>query len=158
MNTNGKFRDAIVHAFVVDGKPQRDWYRGEGSVRLASFAPEMGRETGALQIDFCREAAGGALAIAEKTAKDVRLFLGPQSVVWLNGALAAGLGFTKEQTIDTFTEVGNISPATLAFNLQAADQRGMLSDGDLVLAYSPGAGLTRAAVLFRWWSPKKNNA
>ncbi len=27
----------------------------------------------------------------------------------------------------------------------------MLKTGDVVLAYTPGAGLTRAAVAFRWW-------
>ena len=150
MQTNGAFRDAVTHATFVDGKPERAWYKHAGLIRLTSFAPDMGRETGLRQVEFCREAAGAALAEAGLGFGDIDFFFGPQSVAWLNGALAASLGLPPEKTLDTFPEVANLGSVTLSFNLLAARKRGLLKDGDRIVAYSPGAGLTRAAVVFRY--------
>ncbi len=151
LRTEGRFRDAIVHAVMVDGRAERAWYKHEGRIRLTSFAPDRGRETGLRQVEFCREATAAALAQADMEIAAVDLFLGPQSIVWLNGALAASIGIPPERTLDTFPEVANLGSATLAYNLETALRRDMLKTGDVVLAYTPGAGLTRAAVAFRWW-------
>ena len=149
LRTDGKYREAIVHAMFVEGRAHRDWFKRSGKVRLTTFAPDLGRETGLRQVEFCREASMEALAKASVTAEQTRLFLGPQSIAWLNGALAKSLGFGPDRTLDTFPEVANLGSATLAFNLETARAKGMLAGGDLVLAYTLGAGLTRAAVVFR---------
>lgn len=154
LHTNGAFRDAVVHATFVNGQPERAWYKHAGLIRLTTFAPDMGRETGLRQVEFCKEAAGAALAEANLGFGDIDFFFGPQSVAWLNGALAASLGLPPEKTLDTFPEVANLGSVTLSFNLLTALQKGRVKDGDRVVAYSPGAGLTRAAVVFRHY--KKN--
>lgn len=149
LRTDGYFRDAMVHACVVDGRPEREWHKHAGMIRLATLAPDRARESGRRQVEFCQEACEGALARAGITTKDVDLFIGPQSVAWLNEALCKSLRISPERTLDTFTEVGNIGSATLPFNLQTAIETGRIRDGGVVLAYTPGAGLTRAAVVFR---------
>ncbi len=141
-----------MNAVWVDGKPERAWHRHVGPIRLATFAPDRGRETRLRQIEFCREAADAALAQAKHTIGEVGLFLGPQTIVWLNSTLAASLRVDPRRTFDTFTEVANLGSATFSYNMETALRRAMLKDGDLVLAYIPGAGLTRAATVFRWRS------
>lgn len=149
LRTDGSFRDAMVHASMVEGRPERAWHRHAGMIRLATLAPDRARESGRRQVEFCRDACGAALADAGLTLDDVDLFLGPQSIAWLNDALCRSLGLPPERTLDTFREVANVGSATLPFNLERALQSGRLRDGDVVLAYTPGAGLTRAAVVFR---------
>ncbi|MBK8254297.1 MAG: hypothetical protein IPK82_16715 [Polyangiaceae bacterium] len=153
MRTDGYFRDAMVHATFVEGKPERDWYKHAGMVRLATLAPDRARESGRKQVDFCKEACEGALSDAGLTINDVNLFLGPQSIAWLNDSLCKSLGLPLERTLDTFKEVANIGSATMPFNVERAYQNGRLKDGDIVLAYTPGAGLTRASVVFRFKAP-----
>ncbi|MFO0756022.1 MAG: 3-oxoacyl-ACP synthase III family protein [Byssovorax sp.] len=152
LRTDGAFRDAVVNAVYVDGKPERQWHRHVGPIRLATFAPDRGRETGLRQVEFCLESSTAALVEAGLGLGDVDFFLGPQTIAWLNGALAEAVGVRPERTLDTFAEVANLGSATIAYNLLAARRRGLLRDRDLVLTYSPGAGLTRAAVAFRYWA------
>jgi 3-oxoacyl-[acyl-carrier-protein] synthase-3 len=151
LRTDGSFRDAVVNATMVDGKPERDWYRHQGPIRLASFDPDRARETGLLQVDLCREASAAALSRAGLSVADVAFFLGPQTLPWLNGALVRALNIPDDRTIDTFTEVANLGSSTLTFNLERAVRGGRLHNGDVLLTYSPGAGLTRAALVLRWW-------
>lgn len=151
--TDGYFRDAMVHASMVDGKPERAWYKHAGMIRLATLAPDRARESGRRQVELCKDACLGALAEAGLTLADVGLFLGPQSIAWLNSALCKSLGLPETRTLDTFPEVGNIGSATMPFNLERAAETGRVRDGDIVLAYTPGAGLTRAAVVFRFKAP-----
>lgn len=153
IRTDGSFRDAMVHATMVDGRPERAWYKYEGAIRLATLAPDRARETGRRQVEWCQEACQGALESAGLGIDDVDFFFGPQSVAWLNSSLARSIGVPPERTLDTFPEVGNIGSATLAFNLERAWRTGRVHDGDTILAYTPGAGLTRAAVVFRFQAP-----
>lgn len=149
LRTDGSFRDAMVHATMVDGRAERAWYRHQGMIRLASLSPDRARETGRRQVEWCLEACHGALDRAGLTLADVDFFFGPQSIAWLNASLCRALGLPEERTLDTFPEVGNIGSATMAFNLERAARTGRLRGGEVVLAYTPGAGLTRAAVVFR---------
>lgn len=149
LRTDGYFRDAMVHASMVEGRPERAWHRHAGVIRLATLAPDRARESGRRQLEFCRDACTAALADAGVSLDEVGLFLGPQSVAWLNGTLCGALGLPPERTLDSFAEVANIGSATMPFNLARARQLGRVGPGDIVLAYTPGAGLTRAAVVFR---------
>lgn len=152
--TDGSLRDAIVNATIVNGKPEREWYKHTGAIRFASLDPDRGRETGARQVEFCREACLGALDRAGLSLDDVDLFLGGQTLAWLPEALCRGLGLPLERTLDTFAEVANLGSSTVPYNLERALASGRVRDGDVVLAYAPGAGFTRAAVVFRLHAPR----
>jgi 3-oxoacyl-[acyl-carrier-protein] synthase III len=152
--TDGSLRDAVVNATMVDGKPERAWYKHAGLIRFASLDPERGRETGARQVEFCREACLGALDRAGLSIRDVDLFLGGQTLAWLPEALCRGLGLPMDRTIDTFAEVANLGSSTMPYNLEHALATGRAHDGDIVLVYAPGAGFTRAAAVFRLHAPK----
>jgi 3-oxoacyl-[acyl-carrier-protein] synthase-3 len=149
--TDGSLRDGVVHAPIVDGEPVARWDRAVGAVRLSSLDLVAGRESGRRGTEFCRDACDGALAAAGLTRDDVDLFVVNQSLGWFLEACRRAVGIGEDRVVDTFAEVGNLGPPSILFNLERAHRDGRLSDGDIVLCYSPGAGLTRTAIVYRWY-------
>jgi 3-oxoacyl-[acyl-carrier-protein] synthase-3 len=148
--TDGSLREGVVYAPCTGNEITPDWYHGNGRVRLVSLDTDGGKRAGMLSTTFCRDACLGALASAGVSLEDVDLFLCNQSVGWLVDACRRALNLSAEKTLDTFAEVANIGAAVIPMHLERARQNGKLKDGGIVLAYSPGAGLTRAAVVWRW--------
>ncbi|MCS6915490.1 MAG: 3-oxoacyl-[acyl-carrier-protein] synthase III C-terminal domain-containing protein [Myxococcales bacterium] len=155
MRTDGRMRDGVVIAPVANGSPQRCWWRAPGPFRLSSFDIAVGKQLGVRSTEFCREACLGALAASGLTLADVSFFICNQSLGWFVDACRRGLGLAAEQTLDTFAEVANIAAAAIPFNLERAHRTGRLRDGDIVLIYSPSAGFTRAASVYRWIAPER---
>lgn len=152
--TDGSLRDGVIIAPVIDGVPQRRWWEGErGPTCFTSFDLRVGKSAGLRSTAFCREACLGALDAAGLGIDDVALYVGNQSLGWLVDACRRSLGLPEDRVIDTFAEVANIGAAAIPFNLERAHRAGRLKDGDVVLMYSPGAGFTRAAVVYRWRAP-----
>ncbi len=159
LRTDGTLRDGIVLAPIVNGCPQEDWWtRREASARMATFDTQMGKLAGLRAPDFVREACSGALARAEKTIDDVALYVGNQSVGWFVRACCLAIGIPRERAVDTFAEVANIGSAAILFNLDRARREGRLRSGDWVLMYSPSAGFTLSAVVYRWMAPEEIRA
>jgi 3-oxoacyl-[acyl-carrier-protein] synthase-3 len=156
--TDGSLREGIVHAPIVDGRPERRWDRVAGPIRLTSFDEESGKAAGLRSTEFCLEACSHALNAAGVRLEEVALFIANQSVGWLADACRRGLGLPPEKGIDTFAEVGNIGAAAIPFNLERAWRTRRLRDGDIVLLYSPGAGFTRGALVYRWIAPNQARA
>jgi 3-oxoacyl-[acyl-carrier-protein] synthase-3 len=153
MRTDGKLRDGVVFAQLApSGEPHRKWWKEKvGPTCFSSFDPESGKAGGLRSTEFCKEACDGALAAAGLTIDDVALYVGSQSLGWLVDACRRKLGLPWERAIDTFPEVGNVGAVAIPFNLERAAKDGRLKNGDVVLMYSPGAGLTRAAAVYRWY-------
>lgn len=150
MRTDGSLRDGVVHAPVVDGKPQRRWDRVAGPIRATSFDLDVAKTAGRRAAEFCREACHGALAAAGLDLKDVSLFVSNQVTGWFVDACRRALDLPEGRAVNTFPEVGNIGAAAVIYNLARAQRDGRLKDGDVVLMYSQGAGLTRVAAVYRW--------
>ena len=149
--TDGSFRDGIVMAPRVDDEPLRAWWTGRGGrFLLSSFAPDQGKLAGLRAGEFCREACLGALEDAELTLDDVRLYIGNQSLGWFVDACRRALGLPADRAFHTFADYANVGDAAILLNLHEARARGMLSAGDVLLLYSPSAGFTRTAVVYRW--------
>jgi 3-oxoacyl-[acyl-carrier-protein] synthase-3 len=151
--TDGALREGVVYCPVVDGEPRPRWDRHAAPIRLVSLDPDLGKGAGLRSTAFCQEACSGALASAGLAIDDIDFFVANQSVAWLVDACRRSVGLRAEQTIDTFQEVANIGAAAIVLNLERAWRTGRIQDGDHLLIYSPGAGLTRAAVVYRWRAP-----
>lgn len=159
LRTDGAFRDGVIIAPVVDGQAQRRWWEPcRGPLRLSTFNVGMGKLLGVRSSTFCREASEAALRAAGRTLSDVDLFICNQSTGWFISACRGGLGLPREKAIDTFAELANVGSVASTFNLERARQEGKLRDGDLVLSYSPSAGFTRAATVFRWFQRPATSA
>jgi 3-oxoacyl-[acyl-carrier-protein] synthase-3 len=59
-------------------------------------------------------------------------------------------GFRRESVVNVVGEYGNCIAASMPMALAAADARGQLKRGDLVLLAGTGAGVSVAASLLRW--------
>ncbi len=149
--TDGSFRDGIVLAPVVDGVPVREWWQATGAApTLASFDTDAGKLAGIRAGEFCREACFGALEDAGIALGDVSLYIGNQSLGWFVDACRRSLALPVDKTFHTFGEHANVGDCAILLNLHEAASRGILSDGDVLLLYSPSAGFTRTAVVYRW--------
>jgi len=150
MRTAGNLRDGVVYVPVIDGKPRRKWHAEPGPIKITALDADATKEAGRRGPEYCREACLGALAAAGLSMSDVKLYVGNQSLGWFVDACRRALGLPAEKTIDTFAEIGSIGPASVLYNLDRAHRDGRLEDGDVVLIYSPGAGLIRTAAVYRW--------
>jgi 3-oxoacyl-[acyl-carrier-protein] synthase-3 len=148
--TDGSLREGVVYAPIRDGSAEPRWYQHEGLVRLVSLDAVGGKSAGVRSTEFCVEASKGALADAGLTIDDVDFFLCNQSVGWLVDACRRALGLPESKTMSSFPELANIGAAIIPIHLDRARRAGKIKDGDRILIYSPGAGLTRAAVVYRW--------
>ena len=151
--TDGSLREGVVYAPICGGRAEPHWYRHDGPIRLVSLDHEGGKSAGLRSTQFCVEASNGALANAGLTLDDIDFFICNQSVAWLVDGCRRALGLPEEKTLSTFGEVANIGAAVIPFHLERAWRAGRIKDGSRILIYSPGAGLTRAAVVFRWLAP-----
>jgi 3-oxoacyl-[acyl-carrier-protein] synthase-3 len=153
--TDGRLRDGVVFAPVVEGEPQHRWWdKNGGPTCFTSFDLQIGKSAGLRSTAFCREACLGALDAAKLSVDDVALYVGNQTLGWLVDACRRALGLPAEKAFETFSEVANIGAVAVPFNLERAHQTGRLRDGDVILMYSPGAGFTRAAAVYRWRAPR----
>jgi 3-oxoacyl-[acyl-carrier-protein] synthase-3 len=150
IKTDGSLRDAVVFAPIVGGEPQRRWDRVTGPTRFATFNLDHGKQSGVRSTEFCVDATLNALKNAGVGIDDVSFFLGNQSVGWLVDACRRALGLPAEKAFDTFPEVANIGGAAVVYNLERLYRAQRLKDGDIMVMYSPGAGFTRAAIVYKW--------
>jgi 3-oxoacyl-[acyl-carrier-protein] synthase III len=154
--TDGTLRDGIVFAPMHDGVAQPRWWdaTAAGPVRMTSFDVGAGKAAGQRATELCRLACDAALADAGVGIDDIALFLCNQSTGWFVGACRRALGISAEKSLDTFAEIANVNESALLYNLIVAERAGRLKNGDLILMYSPSAGFTRSALVYRWWRPK----
>lgn len=149
MRTDGRLREGAVFAPVVAGAPVKRWAGACGPVRLESFDPDAIKVAGRQAVELCREACRGALAAAGLSLQDVALYVGAQSQGWFVDACRRGLDLREDQVVDTFAELASLGPATPLYNLERGLAEARVRPGQVVLMYSPGVGLTRAALVLR---------
>ena len=89
------------------------------------------------------------LAAAGLAMSDVALFVCNQSTGWFVDACRRALGLAEDRFVESFADVANINECALLYNLVRARDASRLKDGDVVLFYSPAAGFTRTAIVYR---------
>ncbi|MCA9601951.1 MAG: 3-oxoacyl-ACP synthase III family protein [Polyangiales bacterium] len=133
--------------------PHTPWYAGEvhkSRLVFQSMDPASTRESTISIVDACRAVCTPLLEQARCLPTDVSLFVASQPSAWFPFACAMGLGIPPTSTLCTYPKYGHLMPASSAINLISAKEQGRLSRGDVVLIYSPGAGLIQSAALLRW--------
>lgn len=78
---------------------------------------------------------------------DIHFFATHQPVYWAGKAWRQGLGIPKERSYETFQKYGNIANCSAPVNLKEALGLGLMSEGDIVLIASSGAGENYIALL-----------
>jgi len=95
----------------------------------------------------------GVKAILEKssfTTNDVDWFIPHSANLRIIEPICERTGIPLERTLYSLENFGNTSAATIPLSLDLGIREGKLNDGDRILIYGFGAGLTHAGLLLNW--------
>ena len=93
---------------------------------------------------------GGALEKANLPKSRVGFFACHQSTSWLGKVIQQQAGLQHSQTLDTFDWAASIGSANIPLVLKKASESNVLKNGDIVVAYTGGTGITDCATVLRW--------
>lgn len=147
----------LCDGLVLGHEDGSDWLAPSATpLRARSRDRDAAARMGADAPQFAREVCGPLLERFGVRPDQVDFFAVAQASAWFGPVCAEAVGVPVERTVpaaEHFERFGHLLPASLPLNLWVAWQGGRLRPGDLVLAYSPGAGFTAAAALLRWSLP-----
>jgi 3-oxoacyl-[acyl-carrier-protein] synthase-3 len=84
------------------------------------------------------------------TLADVDWICPHQNVKTVSGAWLEAIGAPPEKVIETRKEYGNVGPANVLLNLNRGAEQRKFRDGDRILIFGQGAGMSVGATLVRW--------
>ncbi|MFD2117961.1 ketoacyl-ACP synthase III [Paenibacillus yanchengensis] len=90
------------------------------------------------------------LADHEYTIDDIDWFVPHSANMRIVEAILERTGIPREKTLTSMEQFGNTSAASIPLALDQAVQQGIVKQGDNLLLYGFGGGLTEAAVFIRW--------
>jgi 3-oxoacyl-[acyl-carrier-protein] synthase-3 len=141
--------DGTLSRTVMCGVPGRNWY-DEGRSILYVGDTREGRRMILTIADLAVDVADDALAQAGLGRADVRFYASHQGTPWLRPLTQEHLGLANARFVDTFSWTANMVSANVPAELALGAQKGLLKDGDPVLLFSGGSGITWSAVVLRW--------
>jgi 3-oxoacyl-[acyl-carrier-protein] synthase III len=103
------------------------------------------------------EMAAACREVLEKnghTPEDVDVLIPHQANARIMRAVAERLHIAEDRAVIDVAEIGNTSAASIPVALDRAYRAGRITEGDLVLFTSFGAGLTWGATVMRWTLPE----
>jgi 3-oxoacyl-[acyl-carrier-protein] synthase-3 len=109
-----------------------------------------GREVFRRAVRVMVESAQRAMAAAEVTVDDLRLFVPHQANTRIIASACEKLGIEADRTVDILATTGNTSAASIPMGLADAAAAGRLGPGDLVLLIGFGAGMSWASAVVEW--------
>jgi 3-oxoacyl-[acyl-carrier-protein] synthase-3 len=129
--------------------PGRRWY-DDGKVVL--HAPDSaGSHRVFIAIpDQARDVVGEVLARAGRRPDEVGFFASHQGTPWVREIVQDYAGLGGARTFDTFPFTASLFACNVPMVLRHAEDRGLIQDGDLVLMFGGGTGVTYGATLVRW--------
>lgn len=112
----------------------------------------QGRNVSSFVLDEVPPALAGLLDNAGVDADQVGHFVPHQPNGNLLDNLVTKAGLEHVATHRTLQRYGNVGSASIPVTLDAANQTGAFSDGDLLLLAGFGGGMSIGNCLLRWWS------
>lgn len=129
------------------------WYESEEGLLTGNADRNATHVMGANAASLCREVCEALFQKAGISSGDIDFFVCAQATAWFTDALCDAVAIDRSRALpvaDHFSRFAHLVPASMPLNLLLAHRLGRLRRGDLVLMYSPGAGFTQSAVLYRW--------
>lgn len=142
--TDGHWTRTLV-ASVRGGR----WF-DEGRAVLHVADPHAARQVFLSTVDRGKEVVDAVLAHAGYRAEDVDFFGAHQGAPWLAELAREAMGLTRAKMVETFADTGYMFASSIPLGLHAAEARGELAQGALVLLFGGGTGMTYGATLMRW--------
>lgn len=142
--TRGQF-----HRAIVGSTPDGRWY-DEGKVVMYS-GDHAAAKTSFLGIaDYCEEVATEALSASGLGPADIDYYAPHQPTRWFRDVTARHLRLSKARSVETFEWAGSMFGANIPVGLEIGGREGLLREGDTVLMFAGGAGLTYSSMVMRW--------
>lgn len=142
--TDGRYPDTIIASV-----PGSTWY-ADGRARLHIAAPERLREVNLQTLDLCRASVAEVLAACGRTTGDVAFFGVHQGTPWLRRLAQEHAGLGAARANDTFARTGYLYAASIPLGLHQAACDGHLRQGDLVVLFGGGTGMSYGATALVW--------
>lgn len=122
----------------------------ETVVNRQHFLKMNGKEVFKLAVRGMCECATTILERNSLSANDISCVVPHQANIRIIEAIAERLGLNLDKFVITLDKCGNTSAASLPITLHKAYTNSIISNGDMILSLSFGAGLTWGASLLRW--------
>lgn len=90
------------------------------------------------------------LKINNLTLDDIDWFVPHSANLRMIEAIAKDMGFSMDQVLESVVHFGNTSSSTIPLALRQGKEEGKIKEGDLLLLFGFGGGLTYSGVLIRW--------
>lgn len=143
-------RADTAHPFMlVASPPGRRWY-DDGRAYLHSLDLPGAQQVFLAIADEAKEAVDAVLAGTGHRVDDVAFFASHQGTPWVRAVSQQHAGLQRARTVDVFPQTGSLFAANIPFVLHAAEARGQLAPGDLVILFGGGTGVVFGATLLRW--------
>ncbi|MEL6761967.1 MAG: 3-oxoacyl-[acyl-carrier-protein] synthase III C-terminal domain-containing protein, partial [Myxococcota bacterium] len=142
--TYGSFYDA-----AMAGVPDRDWF-DEGRVVWRVNNPDTGRRMMLNIADMAESVVSESLRQAGIERTRVNFFGGYQGASWLQDCCQRACGLEQAKTADIYPTTGMLGPSQLPMALHFAEERGVLSVGDVAVLFSGGSGVTVSSATLIW--------
>jgi len=113
---------------------------------LAMSGPEVFKHA----VTAMRRAAERAIAAANLTPQDIKLYIPHQANLRIIDAITERLKVSKDRVHINLDKYGNTSAAAVAIALDEAHRGGRMARGDKILLFAFGAGLTWASAVIEW--------
>lgn len=146
---NAHRTDGSLHKAVYCTVKDKHWWE-EGRLFTTTPDREATRKMVLMSAECAEEVSKEALEMAHLTPEDIDFFACHQATVWFREMAQNYLGLQRAKTLDTYTCAGTLSAANIPLVLYEADKEGLLKDGDNVLMYQAGSGMTYSATVLRW--------
>jgi 3-oxoacyl-[acyl-carrier-protein] synthase III len=131
------------------GIPGRRWY-DEGRVIAYVDDPRMARQMLLAIPDRARQVVSEALAEAGLGSEDIGFYACHQGTAWMRAITQEYLGLINARSADTFSWTGSLSASNIPFMLVTGQRSQSLRDGDPVVLFTGGGGMTWSALVLRW--------
>lgn len=113
---------------------------------------QNGREVYKFAVQTVPAGVSALLAQTGHTADQVQWFIPHSANLRIIESVCEKTGIPLERTLHTIERYGNTSAATIPLALDEGVRNGRFQDGDLLLLYGFGGGLTYGGQLLRWKS------
>lgn len=100
-------------------------------------------------VRMMAESAGSAVAQAGLAIADVDRFIPHQANSRITDALCEKLSLPRGIAVETISEFGNSSAATIPISLSVSDKESPISPGEVLLMSAAGAGMTGGSIAWR---------
>ncbi|MCA9621046.1 MAG: hypothetical protein KC731_18615 [Myxococcales bacterium] len=122
----------------------------EGRIVFHAERPECARGMLDSIADNAKDAIAAALRDADLLPEAVDFYACHQGFPWLRRVTQRFAGLTNARSLDTFRLAANAASVNVPLVLAMAEREGMLNNGDVVVTYGGGSGITWSSLVLRW--------